>query len=123
MMVKGYEYQSDFAKKYVAQRRPREMLSSFGCAPGCSVPAPDAAREPIVNEQDSARLERAIVAASVAEVLDDPSRGRPRPSAHRQRLIVPERPRLGEAPIGIEPVDAMPCEAERRRRSRCCLAR
>jgi hypothetical protein len=77
-IMKGYEYQSDFAKKYVAQGRTEEaahavltVLEARGLA------VPDAARERILSQKDRERLERwlkkAIVAASVAAVLDEPS--------------------------------------------------
>ena len=76
--VKGYVYQSEFAKKYVAEgeaaAHARDVLTVLR-ARGVSVP--DAARERILAEKDSARLERwlekAILAASIAEVIDDPS--------------------------------------------------
>ena len=77
-MIKGYEYQSDFAKKYVAQGRAEaaaHALLTVLRARGLTVP--DAARERILSQKDPERLERwlekAIVAASVAAVLDEPS--------------------------------------------------
>ena len=74
--MKGYEYQSEFAKKYVAQGRAEEaaravltVLRVRGLA------VSDAARERILSQKDPERLERwlekAAVAASVAEVLDE----------------------------------------------------
>jgi hypothetical protein len=85
-MMKGYEYQSDFAKKYVAQGRAegraegrteeaaRAVLTVLQ-ARGLAVP--DAARERILAQKDPERLERwlekAVVAASVAGVLDEPN--------------------------------------------------
>jgi hypothetical protein len=81
-MMKGYEYQSDFAKKYVAQGRDqgraeeaaRALLTVLRVR---AIAVPDAARERILAQKDADRLERwherAIVAASLAEVLDDPS--------------------------------------------------
>ena len=81
--MKGYEYQSDFAKKYVAQGRDegeakgeaRALLAALRVR---GIPVPDAARERILAERDPERLERwverAIVATSVAEVIDEPSR-------------------------------------------------
>jgi hypothetical protein len=85
-MMKGYEYQSDFAKKYVALGRDegraegraegeaRALLAALRVR---GIPVPDAARERILSEQNPERLERwverAIVAASVAEVIDEPS--------------------------------------------------
>ena len=100
--MKGYEYQSDFAKKYVAQGRAegrtegltegrtegrtegltegrtqeaaRNLLTVLR-ARGISVP--DAVRERILAQQDPERLERwlekAAVASSVAAVLDEPN--------------------------------------------------
>jgi hypothetical protein len=85
-MMKGYEYQSDFAKKYVAEgltqgitrgrteEASRNLLTVFR-ARGLSVS--DAARERILAQKDPERLERwlekAVVAASVSAVLDEPN--------------------------------------------------
>ena len=85
-MMKGYEYQSDFAKKYVAQGRAegraegrteeaaRAVLMVLRAR---GVAVPDADRERILAQKDPERLERwlekAAVAASVAEVLDEPN--------------------------------------------------
>ncbi|WP_437590598.1 hypothetical protein [Sorangium sp. So ce1000] len=81
-MMKGYEYQSDFAKKYVAQGRDegrieeavRSLLSVLR-ARGIAVP--DAARERILAQKDPERLQRwiekAVTAAALTEVLDEPS--------------------------------------------------
>jgi hypothetical protein len=89
-MMKGYEYQSDFAKKYVAQGRTegrvegrvegrteeaaRALLTVLR-ARGIAVP--DAVRESILAQKDPERLERwlekAAVAASVTAVIDEPS--------------------------------------------------
>ena len=78
----GYEYQSDFAKKYVAQGRAegraeeaaRALLTVLR-ARGIAVP--DAVRERILDQKDPERLERwlekAAVAASAAAVLDEPN--------------------------------------------------
>lgn len=78
MMMKGYEYQSDFAKKYVAQGRTEEAASNLLTvlrARGIAVP--DAVRERILAQKDPERLERwlekAAVAASVATVIDEPN--------------------------------------------------
>ncbi len=88
--MKGYEYQSDFAKKYVALGRnqgrdegrdegraeeaARNLLTVLGVR---SIAVPDAAREHILTQKDPLLLERwlakAVVAASVGEVIDDPS--------------------------------------------------
>ena len=87
--MKGYEYQSDFAKKYVAQGRAEGLTE--GLTKGRTEEAaravltvlrvrglvvPDEVRERILAQKDPERLERwlekAAVAASVAAVLDDP---------------------------------------------------
>jgi hypothetical protein len=83
-MMKGYEYQSDFAKKYVAQGRTeghiegrteeaaRNLLTVLR-ARGIAVP--DAVRERILAQKDPERLERwlekAVVASSVTAVIDE----------------------------------------------------
>jgi flagellar biosynthesis/type III secretory pathway protein FliH len=101
-MMKGYEYQTDFAKKYVAQGRTEGLTEgrsagltegrSAGLAEGRTEEAaralltvlrarglavPDAVRERILAQKDLERLERwlekAAVAASVAAVLDEPN--------------------------------------------------
>jgi hypothetical protein len=77
-MMKGYEYQSDFAKKYVAQgraeARARDVLTVLRVR---GIAVPDAIRERILAEKDQERLERwlegAAVASAVAEVIDEPS--------------------------------------------------
>src|SRR3954469_2396052 len=77
-MMKGYEYQSDFAKKYVAQGRAEEAahnLLTVLQVRGLAVP--DAARERILSQKDPERLqlwlEKAAVAASLPAVLDEPN--------------------------------------------------
>ena len=77
-MMKGYEYQSDFAKKYVAQGEARgEARALLAVLRVRGIPVPDVARERILAEKDPERLERwverAVVASSLADVLDDPS--------------------------------------------------
>jgi hypothetical protein len=79
-IMEGYEYQSDFAKKYVAQGRAegraqeaaRNLLAVFR-ARGFAVP--DAVRERILAQQDPERLERwlerAVVASSLDSALDE----------------------------------------------------
>jgi hypothetical protein len=89
-MMKGYEYQSDFAKKYVAQGRAegrtegrtegraeeaaRNLLAVLRAR---DIAVPDSVREHILAQQDPERLERwlerAAVATSVAAVLDEPN--------------------------------------------------
>ncbi len=81
-VLMGYEYQSDFAKKYVAQGRTEGRTEEAARAVltvlrvrGLAVP--DADRERILSEKDPERLERwlekAAVAASVAAVFDEPN--------------------------------------------------
>jgi hypothetical protein len=93
-MMKGYEYQSDFAKKYVAQGHAEGLTE--GLAEGLTrgrieeaaravltvlrvrgLAVSDAARERILSQKDPERLERwlekAAVAPSVAAVLDEPN--------------------------------------------------
>ena len=77
-MMKGYEYQSEFAKKYVAQGRAEEAARNLlTVLRGRGIIVPDAARERILAENEPARLERwiekAVVATSLAEVLEEPS--------------------------------------------------
>lgn len=94
VLMKGYEYQSDFAKKYVAQGRAEGRTEGLteGLARGRTeeaaravlmvlrargVAVSDADRERILTQKDPERLERwlekAAVASSVAEVLDEPN--------------------------------------------------
>ena len=81
-MMKGYEYQGDFAKRYVAQGRAEgraegtaHSLLTVLRVRGIAVP--DAVRERILAEKDPERLERwlekAAVASSVAAILDEPN--------------------------------------------------
>jgi hypothetical protein len=83
-LMKGYEYQSDFAKKYVAQGRAEGLTEGRTEEAARAVltvlrvrglAVSDAARERILSQKDPERLERwlekAAVAASVAEVLDE----------------------------------------------------
>jgi hypothetical protein len=97
-LMKGYEYQSDFAKKYVAQGRAEGLTEGLteGLSKGLTagrteeaaravltvlrvrgIAVPDAVRERILAQKDPERLERwlekAAVAASVGAVLDEPS--------------------------------------------------
>ena len=81
-MMKGYEYQSDFAKKYVAQGRDQGRVEEAARAVLTAlrvrgIPVPEATRERILAQKNPECLERwherAIVAASLAEVLDEPS--------------------------------------------------
>jgi flagellar biosynthesis/type III secretory pathway protein FliH len=101
-MMKGYEYQSDFAKKYVAQGRTEGLTKgrteghteghTEGRTEGRTEEAarnlltvlrvrglvvPNEVRERILAQKDPERLgrwlERAAVATSVAAVLDEPN--------------------------------------------------
>jgi len=85
-LMKGYEYQTDFARKYVAQGRvegraegraeeaARNLLTVLRVR---GIAVPDAVREHILAQKDPERLERwlekAAVAASVNAVLDEPN--------------------------------------------------
>ena len=80
--MKGYEYQSEFAKKYVAQGRSegraegeaRALLKALRVR---GIAVPEATRERILAQKDPEQLDRwlekAIVATSLAEVLGEPS--------------------------------------------------
>src|SRR5262249_9150365 len=62
-MMKGYEYQSDFAKKYYGQGRTEGRTEEAARAVLAvlrvrGIAVPDAVRERILNEKDPARLER-----------------------------------------------------------------
>jgi len=101
-MMKGYEYQSDFAKKYVAQGRTEGLTEGLtqGLSQGLSqgraegraeeaarnlltvlrvrgIPVPDTVRERILAQKDLERLERwlekAAVAASATAIIDEPN--------------------------------------------------
>jgi len=77
-MMKGYEYQSEFARKYVAEGRTEEAARNLLTVLGVrGIVVPDVARERILAQKDPERLERwlakAVVAASLADVLDEPS--------------------------------------------------
>ncbi len=85
-MMKGYEYQSDFAKKYVAQgldqgltkgrteEAARNLLTVLRVR---GIAVPDAVRERILAQKDPERLERwlekAVVASSVTAIIDEPN--------------------------------------------------
>ena len=80
--MKGYEYQSDFAKKYVAEGRAEGLTEATASAvltvlQGRGLTVSDAVRERILSQKDPERLKlwlkRAVVATSVAAVLDEPS--------------------------------------------------
>ena len=101
-MMKGYEYQSDFAKKYVAQGRSEGLTEGLaeglvkgeakgkakGEAKGTArslltvlrvrgIAVPDAIRKRILAQKDPERLERwlekAAVASSISAVIDEPN--------------------------------------------------
>ena len=81
-MMKGYQYQSEFAKKYYGEGRnegraeeaARAVLAVLRVR---GITVSDSVRDRIQAEKDPAQLERwlekAVVAASVAEVIGDPS--------------------------------------------------
>jgi hypothetical protein len=92
--MKGYEYQSDFAKKYVAEGRAQGRIEgrTEGHTEGRAeeaarnllivlrtrgIAVPDALRERILAQKDPERLERwlekAVVATSAASILDEPN--------------------------------------------------
>jgi hypothetical protein len=81
-IMKGYQYQSDFAKKYVAEglaegetREAARSLLAVLRARGIAVP--DVVRQRIVDQKDPERLrrwlDRAVVADSLAAILDEPN--------------------------------------------------
>jgi hypothetical protein len=85
-MMKGYEYQSDFAKRYVALGRDQGLTEGRAEEAARAlltvlrvrgIAVPDAARERILTQKDPERLERwherAIVAASLGDVLGESS--------------------------------------------------
>jgi hypothetical protein len=93
-MMKGYEYQSDFAKKYVAQGRTEGRTEGLveGLTQGRTeeaaralltvlrvrgIAVPDAVRERILAQKDPERLERwlekAAVTSSITAILDEPN--------------------------------------------------
>jgi len=89
-MMKGYEYQSDFAKKYVEQglAEGRDLGRAEGRAEEAAralltvlrargITVPDDVRERILAQKEPERLEhwleKAAVAASVAAVIDEPN--------------------------------------------------
>jgi len=85
-IMKGYEYQTDFAKKYVAQGRDEGRVEGRAeeaarnlliVLQARGIAVPDAIRERILAEKDPERLERwlekAVVAASVTAVIDEPN--------------------------------------------------
>lgn len=73
-MMKGYEYQSDFAKRYVAEGEARALLTVLRSR---GIDVPEAERERILAQADRERLqrwlERAATATTLAQVLDEPS--------------------------------------------------
>ena len=76
--MKGYEYQSELAKKYVAEGRAEEAARNLLTVLAVrGVAVPDLARERILAQKAPERLERwlakAVVAASIGEVIDEPS--------------------------------------------------
>jgi flagellar biosynthesis/type III secretory pathway protein FliH len=85
-MIKGYQYQSDFAKKHYAQGYAEGRAEAYREGLGRAVlralrargiAVADEERERILAEKDVERLERwfdrAMVAASLADVFDETS--------------------------------------------------
>ncbi|WP_437775181.1 DUF4351 domain-containing protein [Sorangium sp. So ce1097] len=76
-MMKGYEYQSDFAKKYVAQGRQegeraillRQLRARFGELPEAVVARVEGAETAALERW----AERVLSAKTLADVLDEPS--------------------------------------------------
>ncbi|WP_437630658.1 DUF4351 domain-containing protein [Sorangium sp. So ce854] len=76
-MMKGYEYQSDFAKKYVAQGRQegeraillRQLRARFGELPDAAVARVEGAETAALERW----AERVLSANTLADVLDEPS--------------------------------------------------
>jgi hypothetical protein len=76
-MMKGYEYQSDFAKKYVAEGRQegeralllRQLRSRFGELPVAAVARVESAEVALLERWG----ERVLSGETLADVLDEPS--------------------------------------------------
>ena len=72
-MMKGYQYQSDFAKKYYAQGERavllRQLRSRFGELPAAAVAKVEGAE----TGQLERWADRVLVGTTLAEVLDEPS--------------------------------------------------
>jgi hypothetical protein len=76
-MMKGYEYQSDFAKKYVAEGRQegeralllRQLRSRFGELPAAAVARVENAEVALLERWG----ERVLSGKTLADVLDEPS--------------------------------------------------
>jgi hypothetical protein len=76
-MMKGYEYQSDFAKKYVAQGRQegeralllKQLRTRFGELPAAAVARVESAEVALLERWG----ERVLSAKTLADVLDEPS--------------------------------------------------
>jgi post-segregation antitoxin (ccd killing protein) len=77
-LMKGYEYQTDFARKYVAQGRTEEAARNLLTVLRVrGITVSDAVRDRILAEQEPERLERwlekAVTAASVSAIIDEPN--------------------------------------------------
>ena len=72
-MMKGYEYQSDFAKKYVAEGERvfllRQLRTRFGDLPESAVARVESADVAVLEQWG----ERVLTAKTLADVLDEPS--------------------------------------------------
>jgi hypothetical protein len=76
--MKGYEYQSDFAKKYVAEGEAKEAARSLlAVLRARGIAVPDAVRERILTQKRPEQLRRwldkAVVADSLAVIFDEPN--------------------------------------------------
>lgn len=71
--MKGYEYQSEFARKFLAQGERtlllRQLRARFGELPAAALRCIEAAETAVLERW----AERVLTAATLAEVLDDPS--------------------------------------------------
>jgi hypothetical protein len=77
-MMKGYQYQSDFAKKYYGEGRAEEAARAvLAVLRVRGIAVSESVRDRIQAEKDPAQLEhwleKAAVAVSLAEVIGDPS--------------------------------------------------
>jgi hypothetical protein len=85
-LMKGYEYQSDFAKKYVAEGRAEGLVegeakeaarSLLAVLRARGIAVPDAVRERILAQKQPERLRRwhdkAVVADSLSAIFDEPN--------------------------------------------------
>lgn len=77
-MMKGYEYQSDFAKTYIGLGRVEERaVAVLDALADRGLAVPEAVRDRVLAQKDPAVLRRwfrrAVTVSSAAEIFDDPS--------------------------------------------------